>query len=127
VTLRARWVTLRARWVTLRARWVMLRSRWVTLRARGVTLRARWMTLRARWVTLRARWVPLRALAGCRGQTIRAFDAVTSKQIKKMSGHSSVVNSCCPARRGPQLIVSGSDDGTAKVRTQARVSEWVRK
>lgn len=48
-------------------------------------------------------------------QTIRAFDAVTSKQIKKMSGHSSVVNSCCPARRGPQLIVSGSDDGTAKL------------
>ena len=48
-------------------------------------------------------------------KTLRAFDALTSKQIKKMVGHSSFVNACCPARRGPQLIVSGSDDGTAKV------------
>ena len=47
--------------------------------------------------------------------TIRAFDAVTSKQIKKMGEHTSFVNACCPARRGPQLIVSGSDDGTAKL------------
>jgi WD40 repeat protein len=53
-------------------------------------------------------------------KTLRAFDALTSKQIKKMAGHSSIVNACCPARRGPQLIVSGSDDGTAKVR------QWVR-
>jgi WD40 repeat protein len=32
-----------------------------------------------------------------------------------MVEHSSFVNSCCPARRGPPLIVSGSDDGTAKL------------
>ena len=32
-----------------------------------------------------------------------------------MAEHSSFVNSCCPARRGPPLIVSGSDDGTAKL------------
>lgn len=36
-------------------------------------------------------------------------------QIKKMAEHSSHVNSCCIARRGPPLIVSGSDDGTAKL------------
>jgi len=47
--------------------------------------------------------------------SVRAWDAVTGKQIKKMAEHSSFVNSCCPARRGPQLIVSGSDDGTAKL------------
>eukprot|EP00899_Mesostigma_viride_P010093 jgi/Mesvir1/19085/Mv12838-RA.1 len=47
--------------------------------------------------------------------TIRAWDAETGKQVKKMAEHSSFVNSCCPARRGPQLIVSGSDDGTAKL------------
>lgn len=36
-------------------------------------------------------------------------------QVKKMAEHSSFVNSCCSARRGPPLIVSGSDDGTAKL------------
>lgn len=39
----------------------------------------------------------------------------TFAQIKKMAEHSSFVNSCCSARRGPPLIVSGSDDGTAKL------------
>lgn len=48
-------------------------------------------------------------------KTVRAWDAITGKQIKKMVEHSSFVNSCCPARRGPPLIVSGSDDGTAKL------------
>ncbi|XP_073029260.1 uncharacterized protein [Primulina eburnea] len=46
---------------------------------------------------------------------LRAWDVETGKQIKKMIGHLSVVNACCPARRGPPLIVSGSDDGTAKL------------
>ncbi|KAJ3695798.1 hypothetical protein LUZ60_001175 [Juncus effusus] len=48
-------------------------------------------------------------------KTIRAWDVETGKQIKKMSEHSSFVNSCCPSRRGPPLVVSGSDDGTAKL------------
>lgn len=48
-------------------------------------------------------------------KTVRAWDVETGKQIKKMAEHSSFVNSCCPARRGPPLIVSGSDDGTAKL------------
>eukprot|EP00897_Mesotaenium_endlicherianum_P004403 jgi/Mesen1/3991/ME000210S03227 len=48
-------------------------------------------------------------------RTVRAWDAQTGKQIKKMAEHSSFVNSCCPARRGPPLVVSGSDDGTAKL------------
>ncbi|CAA2999748.1 U5 small nuclear ribonucleo 40 kDa [Olea europaea subsp. europaea] len=48
-------------------------------------------------------------------KTLRAWDVETGKQIKKMMEHSSFVNSCCPARRGPPLIVSGSDDGTAKL------------
>ncbi|KZV48474.1 hypothetical protein F511_18280 [Dorcoceras hygrometricum] len=48
-------------------------------------------------------------------KSLRAWDVETGKQIKKMIGHLSVVNSCCPARRGPPLIVSGSDDGTAKL------------
>lgn len=48
-------------------------------------------------------------------KTLRAWDVETGMQIKKMSEHSSVVNSCCPNRRGPLNIVSGSDDGTAKL------------
>lgn len=36
-------------------------------------------------------------------------------KVKKCKGHTSFVNSCCPARRGPELLVSGSDDGSIKV------------
>ena len=32
-----------------------------------------------------------------------------------MAEHSLFVNSCCPSRRGPPLVVSGFDDGTAKL------------
>ena len=35
-------------------------------------------------------------------------------RVKRLKGHSAFVNSCCPTRRGPELIVSGSDDGTVK-------------
>ncbi|KAL4567710.1 hypothetical protein LXL04_023302 [Taraxacum kok-saghyz] len=48
-------------------------------------------------------------------KTLRAWDIETGKQTKKMAEHSSFVNSCCPSRRGPPLVVSGSDDGTAKL------------
>ncbi|KAK9061545.1 hypothetical protein SSX86_018727 [Deinandra increscens subsp. villosa] len=48
-------------------------------------------------------------------KTLRAWDVETGKQIKKMAEHSSFVNSCSPSRRGPPLVVSGSDDGTAKL------------
>ncbi|KAI6699087.1 hypothetical protein NL676_019206 [Syzygium grande] len=48
-------------------------------------------------------------------KTLRAWDVETGKQVKKMVEHSSFVNSCCPSRRGPPLVVSGSDDGTAKL------------
>ena len=34
-----------------------------------------------------------------------------------MAEHDNFVNSCCPLRRGPPLLVSGSDDGTAKARS----------
>lgn len=48
-------------------------------------------------------------------RTIRAWDAQSGLQIKRMGEHTDIVNSCCPLRRGPPLLVSGSDDGTAKV------------
>ncbi len=48
-------------------------------------------------------------------KSVRAWDATTGEQVKKMSEHDNFVNSCCPLKRGPPLLVSGSDDGTAKV------------
>ena len=50
-------------------------------------------------------------------KTVACWDYETGMRIKRLKGHSSFVNSCCPARRGPELIASGSDDGTVKVCT----------
>ena len=57
-----------------------------------------------------------RVLSASPDKSVRAWDAATGEQVKKMSEHDNFVNSCCPLRRGPPLLVSGSDDATAKVR-----------
>lgn len=46
-------------------------------------------------------------------KTLHVWDAETGHRVKKMREHTALVNSCCPARRGPTLI-SGSDDTTAR-------------
>ena len=46
--------------------------------------------------------------------TVRAWDTKTGEQVKKMTEHDNFVNSCCPLRRGPPLLVSGSDDTSSK-------------
>lgn len=48
-------------------------------------------------------------------KTVALWDFETGTRIKRMKGHQTFVNSVCNARRGPQLICSGSDDGTIKV------------
>jgi len=48
-------------------------------------------------------------------KTVGVWDPNVGERIKKCKGHASFVNSCCPARRGPQLIVSGSDDSTVRL------------
>eukprot|EP00331_Platyophrya_macrostoma_P018403 CAMPEP_0176474438 /NCGR_PEP_ID=MMETSP0127-20121128/42980_1 /TAXON_ID=938130 /ORGANISM="Platyophrya macrostoma, Strain WH" /LENGTH=234 /DNA_ID=CAMNT_0017869781 /DNA_START=14 /DNA_END=718 /DNA_ORIENTATION=- len=48
-------------------------------------------------------------------KTVGAWDLEALKKIKKFTGHTSFVNSCAPARRGLDIVVSGSDDATAKV------------
>lgn len=48
-------------------------------------------------------------------KTVRGWDAEVGRQIKKITEHTDVVNSCSTLRRGPPLFVSGSDDGTVKV------------
>ena len=48
-------------------------------------------------------------------KTVACWDYETGMRIKRFKGHTSFVNACCPARRGPELVVSGSDDCTIKV------------
>ena len=50
------------------------------------------------------------------------WDVEVGTRIKRLKGHTSFVNTCSAARRGPQLICSGSDDGTIKVSIQYRQS-----
>ena len=48
-------------------------------------------------------------------KSVTVWDVESMKRLKKMTGHTSFVNSCHPARRGLDLIISGSDDNTIKV------------
>lgn len=48
-------------------------------------------------------------------KTVRGWDALVGKQIKRLNEHTDIVNSCCPLRRGPPLFASGSDDQSVKV------------
>ena len=48
-------------------------------------------------------------------KTVRVWDTATGTQTKKMTEHDNFVNSCSPLRRGPPLLVSGSDDSHVKV------------
>jgi len=48
-------------------------------------------------------------------KAVRMWDMATGACIRRLKGHTNIVNSCHPARRGPQLAVSGSDDCSIKV------------
>jgi len=43
------------------------------------------------------------------------WDVEAGKRLKKLNGHTAIVNSAAPSRRGPPLLVSGGDDGTVKI------------
>jgi len=43
------------------------------------------------------------------------WNVETNERIKKLSGHSQVVTSISPAKRGPPLILTSSDDGSIKL------------
>lgn len=47
--------------------------------------------------------------------TLGVWDLPTGQRVKKLKGHTTFVNSVRGARRGPQLLVSGSDDSTVKI------------
>ncbi|KAI9145424.1 WD40-repeat-containing domain protein [Paraphysoderma sedebokerense] len=44
-------------------------------------------------------------------KSLGIWDVETATRLKKCKGHTSIVNSCCPNRRGPELLLSGGDDG----------------
>eukprot|EP00741_Cyanophora_paradoxa_P003849 tig00000718_g3743.t1 len=54
-------------------------------------------------------------LSSSADKTVMLWDAETGARVKKMHEHTSYVNACCPAVKGPPLVVSGSDDTTARV------------
>ncbi|CAG0915320.1 unnamed protein product [Notodromas monacha] len=48
-------------------------------------------------------------------KTVGIWDLVEGRRVKRIKAHGGFVNSVCAARRGPPLLVTGSDDGTVKV------------
>lgn len=58
-------------------------------------------------------------------KTICLWDIRTGARIKKLKGHASFVNSIHPARRGPQLLCSASDDCTIKIWDPRKRSDTV--
>jgi len=48
-------------------------------------------------------------------KTMQVWDPNIGERIKKCKGHTSFVNTCNPVRRGPQKIVTGSDDCTIRL------------
>ncbi|XP_026321589.1 U5 small nuclear ribonucleoprotein 40 kDa protein [Hyposmocoma kahamanoa] len=47
--------------------------------------------------------------------TVAVWDVPTGTRVKKLKGHANFVNSVSGARRGPELLVSASDDNTIKL------------
>uniref|UniRef100_A0A915LBB8 Uncharacterized protein n=1 Tax=Meloidogyne javanica TaxID=6303 RepID=A0A915LBB8_MELJA len=48
-------------------------------------------------------------------KTVRVWDMETGVCVRRFRSHSDFVNGCHPARRGPDIVCSGSDDGTIQV------------
>ncbi|OQR78524.1 U5 small nuclear ribonucleoprotein 40 kDa protein-like [Tropilaelaps mercedesae] len=48
-------------------------------------------------------------------KTLSIWDTQVGVRVRKLRGHTSYVNALHPARRGPQLVVSASDDSTVRL------------
>ncbi|ORX51948.1 WD40 repeat-like protein [Hesseltinella vesiculosa] len=48
-------------------------------------------------------------------KTVCIWDANSGERVRRWKGHNGVVNSCQVTRRGTEVVVSGSDDGTIKL------------
>jgi Prp8 binding protein len=49
-------------------------------------------------------------------KTAGLWDASACERLRRLKGHSAIVNSVCPARNDPHHVVTGSDDTTVRVR-----------
>ena len=58
-------------------------------------------------------------------KTGAVWDCEVGQRVKKLKGHTSFVNSICPARRGLSQVVTGSDDGHIKVCVCHVTVTWV--
>jgi Prp8 binding protein len=65
---------------------------------------------------LEAHWAPdgERLVSCSADKTARVWDSATGQEVKRMQ-HKDIVNSCCPLRRGPPLVVTGSDDCASRL------------
>jgi len=57
-------------------------------------------------------------------KTGAVWDCEVGERVKKLKGHTSFVNTCCPSRRGVQHLATGSDDGTIKVELHVLGMQW---
>ncbi|KAI8381094.1 WD40-repeat-containing domain protein [Radiomyces spectabilis] len=48
-------------------------------------------------------------------KSVSIWDVKAGERVRRWKGHTQVVNSCQVARRGPETVVSGSDDGCIKL------------
>ncbi|GAM22924.1 hypothetical protein SAMD00019534_060990 [Acytostelium subglobosum LB1] len=48
-------------------------------------------------------------------KSVGLWDTVEGTLVKRIREHKKFVNSCCPARRGPPLVATASDDCTARL------------
>lgn len=48
-------------------------------------------------------------------KTLALWDVEVGERVRKFKGHQTFVNTCDVARRGPQYLCSGSDDGTVRL------------
>jgi Prp8 binding protein len=55
-------------------------------------------------------------------RTAAVWDAPTASRIRRLKGHSGIVNSVAVARGDGAAVVTGSDDGTVRVRAPGRGS-----
>ncbi|CAB3401077.1 unnamed protein product [Caenorhabditis bovis] len=63
-------------------------------------------------------------------KTVRIWDMETGACVRKFKSHTDIVNALHPSRRGVQLVVSASDDGSLKVfdiRTREPVKNYANK
>jgi len=58
---------------------------------------------------------PTKLFTASADKSVAWWDAVEGERVKKLTGHTSIVNCCSMARSGPPIGFSGADDGTVKV------------